>query len=287
MFIDGKQIADQLLQTLKNDVSKLKQQGITPTLAVIFVGDDVGSASYVRQKEKAVEKIGATILVNHQSSDVSSKSVQQLINDYNQDPKIHGIIIQLPLPPHFDISINESVTPKKDVDGFVTNSTFDVPVAMAVEKILLKMYESGGRRYEKKEFYGWLNQQRIVIIGKGETAGKPIANHLTQSGCNVSIIHSRTPEEEKQQLIRTADIIISCVGKQQVIRGDRLKKGVMLISVGIWRDEKGTLHGDYEKEDIESIASFYTPTPGGVGPVNVACLMENLIAAASNVSIKE
>lgn len=286
MLIDGKQIADTILQDLQQNVSQLKQNGITPTLAVILVGDDAGSASYVKQKEKAAEKIGATVLVNHQSSDVSFRTVQQLIHDYNQNPNIHGIIIQLPLPSHFDISIHESVNPEKDVDGFAINSAFEVPVAMAVEKILLKMYELKNRKHEE-EFYSWLKQQQIVIIGRGETAGKPIANHLTQSGCNVSIIHTHTQEEEKQQLVKTADIIISCVGKQHVIQGDMLKKGCMLISVGIWRDEKRTLHGDYEKEDIESIASFYTPTPGGVGPVNVACLMGNLITAASNIPTKE
>ena len=118
---------------------------------------------------------------------------------------------------------------------------------------------------------------KLVVIGRGETAGKPIAAHFTKLGCNPTVIHSQTPNAKK--LMQSADIIISCVGKQRVVTREDIKQDVILISVGIWRDSEGKLHGDYDETDIENKASYYTPTPKGVGPVNVACLMQNLVIA--------
>jgi methylenetetrahydrofolate dehydrogenase (NADP+)/methenyltetrahydrofolate cyclohydrolase len=288
MVIDGKQIAEEILQNLQKKVVELKKQGVMPTLAAVLVGDNPTSESYVRQKQKAATQIGAILRCTKYAEptgrqDVRStkEEIQHVINQLNNDPAIHGIILQLPLPPHFHVSIHESIYPNKDVDGFVPNSKFKVPVALAVEKILQRMYEIRSTKYDEKEFYTWLTLHNIVIIGRGETAGKPIAEYLINQGYNVPIVHSQTSEKERQCVIKNADIIISCVGKHQVISSKGIKKGVILISVGIWRDSEGKPHGDYEEDDIKGIASFYTPTPGGVGPVNVACLMQNLILAAS------
>lgn len=246
MRIDGKQIADTILASLKNT-------GAKPALAIIQIGDDPASSAYIRQKQKAAEQIGVKIILSNNLTDVDS---------YNIDKNIHGIIIQRPVPGNLDIP---KVTVKKDVDGFLPNSPFEVPVALAVGEILKNVH---------------ITEKNIVIIGRGETAGKPIAAYFQKQNCTTSVISSQTPNPEK--ILRNADIIISCVGKEKIITSSNIKPGVILISVGIWRDDLGKLHGDYEEDDIKNIASFYTPTPGGVGPINVACLMQNVVKAAQN-----
>ncbi len=262
MKIDGKAIARGILESLRIQVSALKQQGVTPTLAVIQVGDDPGSTAYIRQKQKAAEQIGAKLILSHQLSAVSPQTLQNILQQYNDDQSVHGIIVQRPLP---EALRAEGIRLSKDVDGFLPNSPYPVPVASAVLTML------GDRIHSKK----------IVVVGRGETAGKPIADALIKRGYDVSIIHSQTPNPD--EITKTADIIISCVGKPNVVRRDNIKTGAFLVSVGLFRDSEGRLHGDYEEDEIKDIAAFYTPTPGGVGPVNVACLMANLVKAASKL----
>ena len=267
MKIDGKGIASNILQTLADKVTFLKQKGIIPTLAVILVGDDPASLAYIKQKQKAADTIGATVVFSHQSSDIRPEKLQEIITIFNSDKNIHGVIIQRPVPLKNIHPILHSVFLSKDVDGFLPNSPFAVPVALAVEEIL-------------KNAKCQMPNAKFVIIGRGETAGKPIADYLIKLGCAPTVIHSHTPNPK--ELMKTADIIISCVGKERIVTSDDIKKGAILISVGIWRDTEGKLYGDYDEKDIEHIASFYTPTPKGVGPVNVACLMQNLVIAANN-----
>lgn len=252
MRIDGKTIAEDILTKLTREITNLKKRGVTPTLAVVIVGDNPASLAYIKQKQKAAEKIGARVIVTNTIADLQS---------LNSDPTIHGIIVQRPVPE----GVGEyHVTPKKDVDGFEPNSPFDVPVAMAVWKLI----ESTGQ-----------HPRNYVVIGRGETAGAPIAAFLRKKQCATSVIHSKTPNPT--ELMKQADCIISCVGKERVVTADAIKPGAILIGVGIWRDDSGKLRGDYNEAEIEKIASYYTPTPGGVGPVNVACLMQNLVKSAS------
>ncbi|KKS89467.1 MAG: Bifunctional protein FolD [Microgenomates group bacterium GW2011_GWC1_43_11] len=302
MIIDGKQIADEMLQKLQAEVSQLKHKGVTPTLAVILVGDNPESMSYVRQKQKTADSIHVEVRVIRYPQTVSQAIINKTIEQCNNDSHIHGIIIQRPLPEHLqDPQLLNSIDPSKDVDGFVPGSKFNVPVALATEKILEQIYKFQILNDESmqqlnnplrlkpiseasetmKQFFLWLKKQHVVVIGRGETGGKPIAEYLIQQGCNVSVVHSQTSEEEKQRVLKNADIIISCVGKKSIVTPDIIKKGVILISIGISKGDDGILHGDYEEDEIKHIASFYTPTPGGVGPVNVACLMENLVTSAS------
>lgn len=262
MKIDGKALADKILNGLSLSVVKLKEKGVTPTLAVIQVGDDPASSAYIRQKQKAAEAIGAKIILSHQLSAISYQQIQKIIEKFNSDPFVHGIIVQRPLPEGLRA---DCILPSKDVDGFLPNSPYPVPVAEAILTIL------DDRIYSKK----------IVVLGRGDTAGKPIAEALIKQGSNVTVVHSQTPHPD--DAIRTADIIVSCVGKPNVVRRDNIKTGAILLSVGISRDSGGKLHGDYEEEGIKDVASFFTPTPGGVGPVNVACLMENLVQASSKL----
>lgn len=260
MRVDGKVLAEKILDDLVSKVTSLKQQGITPTLAVIQVGDDPGSTAYIRQKQKSAERIGAKLIHNHQPLAISNQQLQKIIEKYNNDPNIHGLIVQRPLP---DTLRAEHIRLSKDVDGFLPNSPYPVPVASAVLTILDQLTGPGP-----------VKKPSIVVLGRGETAGKPIANALIKRGSNVTIVHSQTPKPD--DAIRAADIVISCVGRPNVVRRDNVKENVVLVSVGIFRNHDGKLHGDYEEEEIKDIASFYTPTPGGVGPINVACLMVNL-----------
>lgn len=297
MKIDGKAIAETMLSGLAGQVSELKKLGVTPTMAVILVGNDPASLSYIKQKQNAAEKIGAKLIVKTLDSGLRTQELKTIIEDFNTDPSIHGIIIQRPLPKEtkIDTAILNGVGPRKDVDGFVPGSPYTVPVAGAVLTILkhiisqppntnpqIPLREASDHDEADKQFEKWLMSKTIVVIGRGETAGSPIADLLLKKGCNVTVVHSQTKTPDK--ITKTADIIISCVGKENVVRRENMKKDAVLLSVGIWRDDKGKLHGDYNEEGITDIARFYTPTPGGVGPVNVACLMQNLVLAAQKTT---
>lgn len=266
MKIDGKALAQAILLDLTKQVTLLKTQGITPTMAVILVGDDPESLSYIRQKQKATEKIGGRFIFEQLPNTTRPKELAARVEMYNRDPTVCALIVQRPLPPSIDLSIHRCVKPDKDIDGFVKNSPFDVPIAMAIFTIL-------------KHIGITIKNKKIVIVGRGETAGKPIAVAFEKLQCATSIITSKTPNPI--EIMKQADIIISCVGKRGIVTADAVKPGVILISVGITRGEDGKLHGDYEEDDMKDIASFYTPTPGGVGPLNIASLMQNLVKACT------
>lgn len=278
MKIDGTTLADTLLTNLSETVSTLKKADITPTLAVLLVGDDPSSLSYIRQKQKAAERIGAAVILEHLPQTTSADTLRSAIAHYNNDPTVHGLIVQRPVPVAGVGDILNTVSPAKDVDGFIPQSPFEVPVVRSVLTILNTMYDNlRTSGLVQTEFKQWLNGQTIAVIGRGETAGKPIAEALMKYDCATSIINSTTPNQET--ITRSSTIVIGCVGKEKIITKRMLKRGVILIAVGVHKGKDGKLHGDYEEADIESIASFYTPTPGGVGPLNVACLMQNLVDA--------
>lgn len=278
MLIDGKMLADTILTDLRSRVAALAAEGVVPTLAVIQVGDNPASMAYIRQKQKAADNIGARLIFDHQTASVTGGGLYNLIAKYNSDPSVHGLIIQRPIPEEVgrvdDVLVK--VQKAKDVDGFLPDSPFEVPVAAAVGEILQSILTN---TKDTNDFANWLRKKKIVVIGRGGTAGTPIATYFQKLECATSIIHSQTSHPEK--ILRSADIIISCVGKERVVTGKSITPGCILISVGIWRDALGKLHGDYDESDISSIAGWYTPTPGGVGPVNVACLMKNVIKACT------
>ncbi len=278
MRIDGKAIATTILEQLTQTCIQLQKRGVVPTLAVGLVGDDPGSASYVRQKTLTAEHIGARLLLSKWNTDVPAETVAQAIRSWNEDQSIDGIIIQRPLPSHLtDPTLLNSVAPDKDVDGFVPGSAFPVPVAKAVEILLM----AASSTKLPGAFASWMRKKHVVIIGRGETAGKPIAAHLSKYQSELMVIHSKTAPQESAYRMKTADVIVSCVGRERTIGAGDIKPGAILVSVGITRDANNVLHGDYEEEDIREVAGAYTPTPGGVGPVNVACLMQNLVQAAA------
>lgn len=280
MRIDGKAIADSILTDLTSQTTKLKGKGIVPTLAVILVGDNPGSLSYIKQKTKAAESVGATFLFEHLPTTTPAETLASAIAHFNNNGMIHGLIVQRPVPTPGAEEILGTVNPAKDIDGFIENSPFQVPVARAVVTILTHIHaQLTNQKLVRDEFLAWLAKQSIAVIGRGETAGQPIAQLLTTYGASVSVIHSQT--NNPQPILKTSSIIISCVGKNRVVTKKFLQRGTILISVGLFRGKDGKLHGDYDEEEIAKIASFYTPTPGGVGPVNVASLMQNLLEATS------
>jgi len=278
MRVDGKTIADNLLAGLAAKVSALSERGSVPTLAVILVGNNPASLAYIRQKQKAADTIGARVIFDHQPDTITPSDLAALVTTYNADPSVSGLIIQRPVPETLgDVSaILSSVAREKDVDGFLSGSSFDVPVAAATGEILSAIHSQTG---DKTPFPNWLRSKRVAVIGRGDTAGEPIFRYFTAHGCTTTQIHSGTPDPAVTT--RQADIVISCVGKERIITADAVKPGGILIGVGIWRDKTGKLRGDYDEDEIDAVAAYYTPTPRGVGPVNVACLMQNLVKACT------
>lgn len=273
--IDGNKIADELLASLREQI---KVHNLHPHLEVILVGNDPGSLSFIKQKQRAAESIGATVNLTQFSPSVTKDEMATLIHDFNSSLKVSGIIIQRPLPAETKISASviTSIDPGKDVDGFVPHSRFEVPVAKAIIKILEKIFYTGFDT-PQIDLINWLRSQRVVIIGKGETAGKPILHLFERLSIPVIVIDRSTMHPH--ELMKNASIIISCAGSAGLIAGKYLRDNSILIAVGLSRVD-GSLVGDYDEEDIREKVSFYTPTPGGVGPVNVACLMENLVKAS-------
>lgn len=306
MRIDGREIAEKIYERLRNRVEELKKKNILPHLVVILVGVDPASVAYVNQKQKHGEAIGAKVTVQRYDENVTNETLVSKIKELDDDPSVHAILVQRPLPEHIDVSKLELLTDsQKDIDGFHPDSPYTLPLPLAVIKILQVCHSEQSEESQPKKdvilatqseawrhpeslkgnerdagqasmtFLSWLSSKNIVVIGKGPTGGGPVIAYLNKLGINPQIIDSKTPNP--QDLTKQADIIISSVGRENIVRPEMLKKGVILESVGIFRGEDGKLHGDYDEEAIKDIASFYTPTPGGVGPVNVAMLMENLL----------
>jgi methylenetetrahydrofolate dehydrogenase (NADP+) / methenyltetrahydrofolate cyclohydrolase len=278
MKINGKEIAEKILQDLKTKVEKLKEKNIAPHLAIIIVGDNPASVSYVNQKRIKAGKIGAKTTITNLPNNISESEIVRKIKEFNYDNSIHGIIVQQPLPQNINTkTITQIIDPKKDVDGFNVNSRFEMPIAMAILNILKEIRASTpGVELQAEE---WLRNKKIVVFGKGETGGKPIIEALKKIGIQPAIVDSKTVNPE--DITKDADIIISAVGKTNTVNPEMIKRNVILIGVG-QRKEDGKIIGDYDEEKIKDIASFYTPTPGGVGPIDVAMLLKNLVIATEN-----
>ncbi|MBI2031805.1 MAG: bifunctional 5,10-methylenetetrahydrofolate dehydrogenase/5,10-methenyltetrahydrofolate cyclohydrolase [Candidatus Levybacteria bacterium] len=278
MKIDGKKIAAEILDDLGQEITTLKKREIVPHLHIITLTTDAASEAYVSQKKLKGTEIRAEIIVENLNPKTTTSELLQKIKLLNKDLKVHGIIIQRPIPSQIsETEIANSIDPQKDVDGFHPNSDFMPPVALAVLRILEEVYKTQAENFNFTEI---LKSKKITVVGRGVTAGKPIIRTLQKLGAQPLIVTSRT--ENKQEILKNSDIIISAVGKPNIIRGENLKNGVILIGVGMFKDENGKFRSDYNEEEIKDIASFYTATPGGVGPINVAMLLSNLVKSAEN-----
>ena len=273
-IIDGKQIAAELRHDIRERVRKIRDENRgVPGLAVILVGDDAASATYVRSKAKACEEAGIASRQLIFPSYISQDELGQTIRDLNRDPGIHAILVQLPLPKHLDErAILETVDPAKDVDGFtfmnvgrlVENQAHFVPCTPAGILALLDR--------EKIEIAG----RHAVVVGRSEIVGKPIALLLLHRHATITICHSRTPDLAAETL--RADILVAAAGRAKLITGDLVKPGAVVIDVGINR-VNGTLVGDVDFDSVARVASAITPVPGGVGPMTVAMLLCNTLRA--------
>ncbi len=276
-ILDGRKLADELLDEVQGRVESYKAQGRTLKLVVIVVGEDPASAVYVAHKEKACKKIGMDFEKIALPSTISEAELIGKIGELNADPAVTGMIVQLPLPKQIDSAkVIKAINPYKDVDGFhaynvgkmVLGKEFE-DLAPCTPKGIMRMLEKSGVE---------LTGINAVVIGRSNIVGKPVANMLLNRDATVTICHSRT--KNLSMFTKEADLIVVAVGKPQFLKADMVKDGVIVVDVGIHRLEDGTLVGDADFEDLKDKVSMITPVPGGVGPMTVACLMANTVTAA-------
>ena len=277
MIIDGKTIAAGIREEVRVEVDRLKREkGITPALAVILVGDNPASRIYVKNKGKASSEAGIRSIEHILPQDAKEKEILSLISRLNNDPSVHGILVQLPLPAHIDEhSIVEAVSPQKDVDGFhpynigrlVTGRPTFEP---CTPKGIMKLLDATGVPLSGKE---------AIVIGRSNIVGKPLAFMLLKRDSTVTICHSKT--ENLPEKIHSSDIVIAAIGKAGFVKGEWIKQGAVVIDVGINRTDKG-LVGDVEFREAGKRASYITPVPGGVGPMTIAMLLSNTVEAVKN-----
>ncbi|NNL89092.1 MAG: bifunctional methylenetetrahydrofolate dehydrogenase/methenyltetrahydrofolate cyclohydrolase FolD [Marinicaulis sp.] len=285
-IIDGKAIAadltDKLAVRTKVFVAKT---GNAPCLAVVLVGDDPASAVYVRNKGKTAEKVGFKSIQKILPADTPEDKLIKIINDFNNDDGINGILVQLPLPDHIDEGkIIDLIAPEKDVDGFHPINVGRLGAGDFVNA-LIPCTPAGSVILAKSALGDNLSGMNAVIIGRSNIVGKPVAQLLLKENCTVTIAHSRT--KDLPDVVRSADIVVAAVGRPEMIKGDWIKSGATVIDVGINRvdapekgDGKTKLVGDINFGEASQVAGAITPVPGGVGPMTIALLMENTFTAA-------
>ncbi|OWZ84017.1 bifunctional methylenetetrahydrofolate dehydrogenase/methenyltetrahydrofolate cyclohydrolase FolD [Natranaerobius trueperi] len=273
-IIDGKKVAKGIRGDLKEEVAKLKTDGIAPHLAVILVGDDPASKTYVSMKEKTANKIGMESTVKRLPSDVSEEELLQLIKELNENDSVHGILVQLPLPHHINENkVINSIDPDKDVDSF---HPINVGNLVAGKKKFTPCTPAGIMKL-LESINCEINGKNAVIVGRSNIVGKPISLLLLEQNATVSICHSRT--KDLSAMTKEADILIVAVGKPEFVTGKMIKPGAVVIDVGVNRIE-GELIGDVEFDSAKEAASHITPVPGGVGPMTITMLLNNTIEAA-------
>ena len=285
-IIDGKLIACKVKEQVSDAVSDLNQKSIFPGLATIIVGNDAASSIYVKNKRKSAKEVGIESFQYELSENIQEKELLELINELNLNSDVDGILVQLPLPKHINSDlIIDSIDVNKDVDGFnVINAgkTFigrDSVIPCTPLGCLLML----------KSIKIELKGKNAVIIGRSNIVGKPMAQLLLNEDCTVTIVHSKT--FNIQALVKEADIVVAAVGSANLVKGSWIKKGAVLIDVGINRlkvEDKNILVGDINFNEVKDIASYITPVPGGVGPMTIACLLMNTVfqcAKRNNVSI--
>jgi methylenetetrahydrofolate dehydrogenase (NADP+)/methenyltetrahydrofolate cyclohydrolase len=290
-IIDGKQIAAQMREELKQKVAALKTKGITPGLAVILVGEDPASKSYVTAKEKACEEIGMYSSDNRLPASAYQTELLVLIEKLNHDPKIHGILVQLPLPKQInEDTVLLAIDPRKDVDGFHPVNVGKMVVGQRAyfpctpHGVIQLLTRSGVK----------LDGAEVVVVGRSNIVGKPVANMLIQKSptgnATVTVCHTRTTNLAEH--VRRADIIIAAAGRPNTITADMVKPGAVVIDVGVNRIDDATkkngyrLVGDVDFEAVKEKASLITPVPGGVGPMTITMLLYNTVESAEQTLLK-
>lgn len=277
VIMDGKQISKKIRGNLKIEAEELKNKGIIPKLAVIMVGNDSSSKIYVKNKSKACEEVGIEFEEFLLDENTTQEQLENLIEDLNQNAKIHGILLQSPIPKNLDINrAFEKISPQKDVDGFnpvnvgklaLNKDTFVSCTPFGI----MKLFE---------EYNIDLTGKDVVIVGRSNIVGKPLIQCALNKNATVTVCHSKT--QNLAEHTKRADILISAIGKPNFITVDMVKESATVIDVGINRTEEGKIVGDVDFEKVETKAEYITPVPGGVGPMTIAMLMNNVIKAARN-----
>jgi methylenetetrahydrofolate dehydrogenase (NADP+) / methenyltetrahydrofolate cyclohydrolase len=277
--IDGNALSRQLRTSVAERVAALKTRGITPGLAVVLVGDNPASQVYVRNKVKACEDTGMHSVLETYDAGMTEAALLARIDALNNDPTIHGILVQLPLPAHMDAhKVIETISPAKDVDGFHVASAGALMVGQpgfwpCTPYGCMKMLESIGYN---------LRGKHAVVIGRSNIVGKPMALMLLQQNATVTVCHSATPDLKAMTL--QADVIVAAVGKRNVLTADMVKPGAVVLDVGMNRNDEGKLCGDVDFDGVSQVASHITPVPGGVGPMTITMLMVNTLESAERTA---
>lgn len=276
--LNGKSLAQKLRNEMKNEVEKIKAEGITPHLTVILVGNHPASKAYVKGKEKAATEIGISSQIVELSEDVSEIDLLTIIHQLNDDENVHGILVQLPLPDHIDEQkVIEAIHPMKDVDGF---HPINIGKMMTKQDTLLPCTPYGILTMLKEEKIA-IEGKHVVIIGRSNIVGKPVGQLFLNEDATVTYCHSKT--KNLKEMAQQADILIVAIGIPHLIDEEYVKDQAVVVDVGINRLEDGTLTGDVYYENVKEKTSYITPVPGGVGPMTIAMLLKNTIKAAKRL----
>ncbi len=292
-IINGKEIANNIRNQLKEDIVQLKNKYESiPGLAVVQVGNNPASSVYVKAKAKNAKEVGIEVIDYHLEESVTQEKLLEIINNLNNQNKVNGILVQLPLPKHInEQTILDSIHPDKDADGFHPINVGRLSIASRNNENLLIPCTPYGCLLMLKDLKINLVGKNAIVIGRSNIVGKPMAQLLLKESCTVTIAHSKT--KNLPQICKNADIVIAAVGRPEMIRGNWIKEEAIVIDVGINRIEtqrdgklKTILVGDVHYEEVEKIASAISPVPGGVGPMTIACLLRNTTIAYKNFNTK-
>src|SRR5690625_1414230 len=281
-IIDGKKLSHELKMKMKNEVTQLKKTGVTPHLTVILVGDNPASKSYVKGKEKACEETGISSDLIELNETITEDELLDEILKLNNDKSVHGILVQLPLPDHIEEQkIIEIISPKKDVDGF---HPVNIGKMMTGQDTFFPCTPYGIITMLKSKDIS-IEGKHAVILGRSNIVGKPVGQLLLNENATVTYCHSRT--RNLKEYTKNADILVVALGKAHFVDEDHIKKGAVVIDVGINRTEDGSLTGDVNFDKVKERASYITPVPRGVGPLTITMLLSNTIKAAKGLTSGE
>ncbi|MGE7592774.1 bifunctional methylenetetrahydrofolate dehydrogenase/methenyltetrahydrofolate cyclohydrolase FolD [Peribacillus frigoritolerans] len=274
-LINGKEIAESVRQEISKEVQQLREKNVIPGLAVILVGDNQASQTYVRHKQKACEDLGMHSVLIKKPAELSQEELIQSIAELNQDDSIHGILVQLPLPGHIqEKAIIEAISPEKDVDGF---HPINIGRMMTGQDAFLPCTPYGVMVMLEYINYD-LEGKHVVIVGRSNIVGKPAGQLFLNANATVTYCHSRT--KDLAYYTKQADVVVAAVGKRDTITSDHIKEGAIVIDVGMNRDDEGKLCGDVAFDEVKNKASYITPVPKGVGPMTITMLMKNTVKSA-------
>jgi len=280
-LLDGRKTSSEILQELQGIVARMKADHVHPKLAVILVGKNPASLSYIRQKQKACDKVGIEWEQFDFEENITNEQLIEKIKDLNDDKLFHGILVQLPLPDHIFVpDVLKAIDPAKDVDGFTAYNIGKMFLSTEFEHLSPCTPTGVIRLLEKYEIE--IEGKEVVVVGHSNIVGKPLAMMLLNRNATVTVCHIHT-KDLKSHTIR-ADILCVAVGKKGLISEDMVKEGCVVVDIGINRSEDGKLYGDTDFDDLSKKVSYITPVPGGVGPMTVTCLMENTVTAAQRLN---